>query len=830
MTLSNKQLSHYRVEREIGQGGMATIYRAIDTRTEGVVALKVLMAHWARDLVVLRRFQKEGENARRLQHPNIAQVYDAGQAEGQHFIVMRYAGNGSMDRLIQRHKEQKSPMRVEEAIAYLRPVAAALDYAHSQGILHRDIKPSNVLIDDDEQLLLADFGIARRMDPTATQLTMTNQTVGTPAYMSPEQAEGDREIDARADIYSLGVMAYEMLTNELPFSAATPTKLLQKILDEPPTAPETFNPQLAPGVTFALRKVLSKDPANRYPSASEFLNALERGLTWAPRPSDWASLTTTTLPTAQPTRKYVAPAEPRGVDRRVWIGALLALLGFLSIAFAAYSIWNQRTSTPQPPVVGLANTETPLPTDTVPATPENNTSGNNASGNSAETSATVSNQDAPTATSVVVPPTATTKQENVGATPPVNATSTPVPTLTPIPSPTINAAATAAAQQTAVAIAKTATAAAQPTATWTATSAPPPPTGANFVGTWFSNFSELHLAQSGNHVTGSYSWYGDSRSLSIEGDIAGNRLRGHFGGDASTDFAFDLSADGKSFDGYWFYRSTGQQIHWCGVKSGPLPAGCGFSGTWLARSDYCYDRQATIQLVQDGRTVRGTFDNGNNNGTGRVEGTIGGFGDASQYSVLGNFTMDYDGFREQFQWDLLGLQDQQFTGWWQNSEGHHPWCGWRNGLSEPAGCGAPPSCGSSGTTPVTPAPPTSAVPADVWQTVTTYFDALNSRDFGTAYGLLSSFFQNDLCTNRSVCTIEQYGSGYQDTPETYIDPANVSNPHAGNENRYVFTAQESVKNNGTWGLSSPRTYCLLYENSAWKIHGVKLSGNSDFCG
>lgn len=839
MALPNKQLGHYKVEREIGQGGMATIYRATDTRDDRVVALKVLMPHWARDLVVLRRFQKEGENAQRLQHPNIAKVYDAGQAEGQHFIVMQYAGNGSMDRLLQGRKQQKTPMSVEEAIAYLRPVAAALDYAHSQSILHRDIKPSNVLIDEDEQMLLADFGIARRMDPTATQLTMTNQTVGTPAYMSPEQAEGDREIDARADIYSMGVMAYEMLTNELPFTAATPTKLLQKILDEPPTAPETFNPRLAPGVTFALRKVLAKDPQNRYPSASEFLNALERGLTWNPRPSDWATLTTGTLAAATPSRKFVEPPADRRPDRRVWIGALLALIGFFAIAFAAYSLWQQRTGATLPVAGGDSNGQA---TATVAVTP---TQSDGAVALNPTVTATEpsAQQNQPTATEAIPTDSATTPsnaEEGNGTA--GNATSTPVSTSTPVPSPTPNLQATAAAQQaqaqtaTAVAIfatsvAQTATALAQHTPTHTPTPTSPAPTGGNFAGTWYSNFAELQLTQNGNTVSGNYTWYGDGRWWAIEGTVNGNKLQGHYMNDNGTDFAFTINDNGTAFDGYWLARNTGEHIHWCGVKSGPLPDGCGFSGSWLARSDYCYEWQPTIQLKQEGRSLSGTFDNGNPNGTGKVSGTIGGFGDASQYSVRGNFSMDADGFSDQFQWDLVGLQDQQFTGWWhRNSDGQHSWCGWRNGSSEPSGCGVAPSCGGQGNGGGNTNPQPASVPAEVWQTVTLYFDGLNAKNYDAAYNQLSGFFRDSLCTNSKICSVEEFGNGFKDTPQTYIDPANVSNPHPGNTGRYVFTAKESVMSNGSWTLTSPRTYCLLDENGSWKIHGIKLSGNSDFCG
>lgn len=341
MDLSNRQLGSYKIDREIGQGGMATLYHAIDQRNNREVALKVLLPHLARDLIVLRRFQKEGENGQRLRHPNVIPVLDWGESEGYHYMALQYAANGSLDRQLQRRKQRKTPMTAEATIALLRPVAAALDYAHARGILHRDIKPSNVLIDADEQVLLADFGIARRLDPNATQLTMTHTTVGTPAYMSPEQAEGDRKLDARSDIYSLGVMAYEMVTNELPFAAPTPTKLLQKILEEPPQAPESFNPELVPGVSYALRRVLSKDPDKRYASASEFVNSLERGLRWSPRPSDWALLTPTSQPAAQRGYRVVEDPGPATPQRRSLWGIVFGLLGLVLIGFGAFSFINQ---------------------------------------------------------------------------------------------------------------------------------------------------------------------------------------------------------------------------------------------------------------------------------------------------------------------------------------------------------------------------------------------------------------------------------------------------------------------------------------------------------
>lgn len=434
MDLSNRQLGPYKIDREIGQGGMATLYHAIDQRDNGEVALKVLLPHLARDLIVLRRFQKEGENGQRLRHPNITPVLESGEIDGYYYMALPFAANGSLDRQLQRRKQRKTPMSVEDAIALLRPVAAALDYAHARGILHRDIKPSNVLIDADEQVLLSDFGIARRLDPTATQLTMTHTTVGTPAYMSPEQAEGDREIDERADIYSLGVMAYEMLTNELPFAAPTPTKLLQKILEEPPQAPESFNPELPPGISYALRRVLSKAPDKRYDSASEFINALERGLTWSPRPSDWATLTPTSQPAAKRHYRVVEDPVPAKSQRPAMLGIVLGVFGLALIGFGAYSFINQQkqNGTPTVSVAAIATeTETAVPIATATAT---------------------------TQPEAQVVPTLTEEEESDTATLTATAlpTNTALPTVADTPEP--NLTATAAVLQAAIETAVAATA------------------------------------------------------------------------------------------------------------------------------------------------------------------------------------------------------------------------------------------------------------------------------------------------------------------------------------------------------------------------------------
>ena len=256
MTLSGQTIGPYRVEREIGRGGMATVYLCTHLGEQRSIALKVLHPHLASDPMIVRRFKLEGENGTRLRHPNIVAVYDAGYADGHHYLAMEYIGGGTLADLLKRRKQ---PMSVEEALPILRQVGDALDYAHSLGILHRDVKPSNFMLDQNNRVLLTDFGVARHLAADHTVVTVAGFAVGTPAYMSPEQARGDMELDRRSDVYSLGVVAYAVFTGQLPFDAPSQLVLLRKIIDDAPVMPEVYQPSLPGGVGFALRKVLAKD-------------------------------------------------------------------------------------------------------------------------------------------------------------------------------------------------------------------------------------------------------------------------------------------------------------------------------------------------------------------------------------------------------------------------------------------------------------------------------------------------------------------------------------------------------------------------------------------
>lgn len=335
MEPSARQVGPYQISHEIGRGGMATIYQAIDTRNNQKVALKILLPQYVNDPITLRRFRQEGDNSKRLRHPNIVKVFDAGNSEGVHYIAMELATGGTLAQML---KQKGRPLTLDEAIPVLRRVAASLDYAHSRNILHRDVKPSNVLIGENGQILLSDFGVARQIASDATVVTTIGFSVGTPSYMSPEQAQGDYDLTSRSDIYSLGVVAYAMLTSALPFDAESQLVLLRKIIDNAPTSPDVHNPRLPAGVSYALQRVLSKDPEARYATAGEFVDALEKGATWQPSAHDWSTLVRAGAGKAstQSVLNYAAPPAPQ---RRNYAGVLAVMLGLLAVLLAVFAIF-----------------------------------------------------------------------------------------------------------------------------------------------------------------------------------------------------------------------------------------------------------------------------------------------------------------------------------------------------------------------------------------------------------------------------------------------------------------------------------------------------------
>ncbi|MGH7690460.1 MAG: protein kinase domain-containing protein, partial [Gemmatimonadaceae bacterium] len=263
----------YRIERELGAGGMATVYLAHDLKHDRNVALKVLRPELAA-VIGAERFLAEIKTTANLQHPHILPLHDSGEVNGTVFYVMPYVeGESLRDRL---SRERQLP--IDDALRITTQVAGALDYAHRHGVIHRDIKPENILLHDG-QALVADFGIALAAATTAgNRLTETGMSLGTPTYMSPEQAMGERHIDARSDVYALACVLYEMLTGDPPFTGSSAQAIVAKVLTEKPASVRKFRDTVPPTVDAALMAALAKLPADRFEGTAQFAAALaDRG-------------------------------------------------------------------------------------------------------------------------------------------------------------------------------------------------------------------------------------------------------------------------------------------------------------------------------------------------------------------------------------------------------------------------------------------------------------------------------------------------------------------------------------------------------------------------
>src|SRR3989454_9276198 len=259
----------YAIEREIGRGGMATVYVAQDLKHHRPVAVKVLHPDLAANLGP-ERFLREIQIAARLQHPHILPLYDSGQGAGLLYYVMPYVEGESLRRRLEREKR----LPVDDALEIARAVAAALDYAHRHHVVHRDIKPENVMLHEGEAMV-TDFGIAKAVSPAAaTSLTQTGMAVGTPAYMSPEQASGEIELDGRSDVYSLGCLVFEMLAARTPYTGPTAQAIIAHAFTDPVPALRAFREAVPEWVEHAVAKALAKDPADRYATAAQFGQAL----------------------------------------------------------------------------------------------------------------------------------------------------------------------------------------------------------------------------------------------------------------------------------------------------------------------------------------------------------------------------------------------------------------------------------------------------------------------------------------------------------------------------------------------------------------------------
>src|ERR1039458_9163035 len=253
----------YELNHLIARGGMAEVYRAHDRLLDRPVALKVLFPELSVDRSFVERFRREAQAAANLSHPNIVPVFDWGEDAGAYFIVMEFIDGRPLSSIL----KTAGPLSADRAAAVGGHVAAALGYAHKHGVIHRDVKPGNVLITDDGQVKVTDFGIARAIN-TEESLTQTGAVMGTATYFSPEQAEGIG-VDARTDIYSLGVVLFEMVTGRPPFLGDTPVAVASKHVRDHPPAPRELNPSIPPTFEAIILKSMAKDPAHRYATAEE---------------------------------------------------------------------------------------------------------------------------------------------------------------------------------------------------------------------------------------------------------------------------------------------------------------------------------------------------------------------------------------------------------------------------------------------------------------------------------------------------------------------------------------------------------------------------------
>lgn len=266
-SLIGQTLSQYKIVEQIGQGGMATVFKAHQPGLDRYVALKILPPYIALQPGFTERFAREAQAIGNLHHPNILPVYDSGQDKGYSYLAMRYIPQATTLAHL-----MKQPLDQSQISRLAAQIAAALDHAHQAGIVHRDVKPSNILLDR-EWVLLSDFGLAKMVE-NPSELTGTGVGIGTPAYMSPEQARGEN-VDHRTDIYALGIILFEMLTGQVPHQAETPLATILKRINDPLPRPRSLNPTISPAVEQVLLTALASAPADRFNSAGELVSALQ---------------------------------------------------------------------------------------------------------------------------------------------------------------------------------------------------------------------------------------------------------------------------------------------------------------------------------------------------------------------------------------------------------------------------------------------------------------------------------------------------------------------------------------------------------------------------
>lgn len=405
MTLSpGATLGRYQILEPLGQGGMAVVYKAFQPALERTVALKVIRRGFADDPEFRERFQREAKAIARLTHPNIVDVFDFDEVEGQVFLAMQYLEGGTLRDRLASLAGRGERMLQDQTAGVVSQVASALEYAHKRGVIHRDIKPSNVILSEEGAAVVTDFGIAKIIG--GTQYTATGVGMGTPEYMSPEQGQG-LPLDGRTDQYALAVMAYEMLTGSLPYTADTPFAVVLKHVRDPLPLPSRVDPGVSARAEQVLLRALAKDPAQRYPSVTEFAGELSTAI--AERPGRTLPTVISPRPGAAKATRPGAPPSTRSITLAL---PALTLPAFRPLTLAAAALAFLLLGGGGAAVLGAFRgpgpSPTPLPTLAVAA---------------ATTAPPTTEPPPATAPPTTVPPT----------TPPPT---TPPPTPTPTPRPT----------------------------------------------------------------------------------------------------------------------------------------------------------------------------------------------------------------------------------------------------------------------------------------------------------------------------------------------------------------------------------------------------------
>jgi serine/threonine protein kinase/beta-lactam-binding protein with PASTA domain len=331
----------YRLEARIGSGGMAEVYRGVDPVLNRTVAIKILLPQYARDTNFVARFRREAQAAARLNHPNIVGVYDTGADGDTQYIVMEFIEGRTLADFLGAGR-RLTPVQAAEVS---QKVCGALAAAHAQGVIHRDIKPGNIMVTRDGTVKVMDFGIARITSGVETA-PQTSAVLGTASYLSPEQAQG-APVDARTDIYSLGTVLYELLAGRPPFLGESPVAVAYKQVNEAPVPPSQLNPDVPPREDAVVMRALSKNPANRYQSAQEFSEDLDRVIkgqdVHATPLLPGAGEATQVISRPQPTAVLPPQVEEKGSGRKVWLGILIGVLIVAVLGGSGYLLVNSLT-------------------------------------------------------------------------------------------------------------------------------------------------------------------------------------------------------------------------------------------------------------------------------------------------------------------------------------------------------------------------------------------------------------------------------------------------------------------------------------------------------